>query len=142
MACTCPPHRPVRDGADHVIDTGLYVEQHSNLLPQRCRIRDPGTRGKHQTKKKKALVYQQGVCRVKNSGPCDPWLPVVKNSRLFAQHPHTTGTAHGAPPHYHQQSPQNPPQPLTMLHQSPLQLEAGWARQAGANASFESPHDI
>ena len=26
-----------------------------------CRIRDPGTRGKHQTYKKKSLVYQQGL---------------------------------------------------------------------------------
>ena len=49
-----------------------------------CRIRDPGTRGKHQTKKK-SLVYQQGGGRVQNSGPWDPWLPVVENSQLFAQ---------------------------------------------------------
>ena len=26
-----------------------------------CRIQDPGTCGKHQTKKKKSLVYQQGL---------------------------------------------------------------------------------
>ena len=35
---------------------------------------------------KKSLMYQQkGGCRVQNSGPWDPWLPVVENSRLFAQ---------------------------------------------------------
>ena len=72
-----------------------------------CRIQDPGTRGKHQTENKipgvpaggvqgaefrtlgpvasirlktKSLVYQQGGCRVQNSGPWDPWLPVVENS--------------------------------------------------------------
>ena len=30
--------------------------------------------------------------------PWDPWLPVVENSQLFAQHGHSAGTAHGAPP--------------------------------------------
>ena len=61
------------------------------------RIQDLGTLGKHQTKKK-SLVYQQGL-RVQNSGPWDPWLPMVENSRLFAQRGHSAGTAHGAPPH-------------------------------------------
>ena len=31
---------------------------------------------------------------MQTSGPWDPWLPVVKNSRLS----HSAGTAHGAPP--------------------------------------------
>ena len=35
-------------------------------------------------RKKKSLVYQR-VCGVQNSGPWDPWLLVVENSRLFAQ---------------------------------------------------------
>ena len=35
---------------------------------------------------------------MRNSGPWDPWLPVVKNSRLFAQRGHSACTAHGAPP--------------------------------------------
>ena len=58
---------------------------------------DPGTRGKQQTKKQ-SLVYQQGVGGVQNSGPWDPWLPLVENSRLFAQCGHSARTAHGAPP--------------------------------------------
>ena len=49
-----------------------------------CRIQDPGTRCKHQTKTKNPRCTSRG-CRVQNSGPWDPWLPVVKNSRLFAQ---------------------------------------------------------
>ena len=49
-----------------------------------CRIQDPGTRGKHQIKTKNPWCTGRG-CRVQNSGPWDPWLPVVKNSRLFAQ---------------------------------------------------------
>ena len=38
---------------------------------------------------------------MQNSGPWDPWLPVVENSRLFAQRTHSTGPAHGAPPRKH-----------------------------------------
>ena len=34
----------------------------------------------------------------RNSGPWDPWLAVVENSRFFAQRGHSAGTAHGAPP--------------------------------------------
>ena len=45
--------------------------------------------------KKKSLVYQQGGGRVQNSGPWDPWLPVVENSRRFAQRGHS---ARCAPP--------------------------------------------
>ena len=35
---------------------------------------------------------------VQNSGPWDPWLSAVENSRLFAQRGHSARTAHGAPP--------------------------------------------
>ena len=35
---------------------------------------------------------------MQNSGPWDPWLPVVEYSRLFAQRVHSACTAHGAPP--------------------------------------------
>ena len=66
----------------------IHSKQHRG-----CRIQDPGTRNKHQTKKKNSLVYQQGGGRVQNSGPWDPWLPVVENSRLFAQRAHSMGTA-------------------------------------------------
>ena len=34
----------------------IHSKQHRG-----CRIQDPGTRGKHQTKRKKSLVYQQGL---------------------------------------------------------------------------------
>ena len=40
------------------------------------------------------LVYQQGGGRVQNSGPWDPWLPVVENSRLFAQRAQRTVRPH------------------------------------------------
>ena len=36
---------------------------------------------------------------MQNSGPWDPWLTVVENSRLFAQRGHSAGTTHGAPPY-------------------------------------------
>ena len=35
---------------------------------------------------------------MQNSGPWDPWLLVVENSRLCAKRGHSAGTAHGAPP--------------------------------------------
>ena len=57
----------------------IHSKQHRG-----CTIQDPGTRGKHQTKTKNPWCTSRG-CRVQNSGPWDPWLPVVKNSRLFAQ---------------------------------------------------------
>ena len=57
----------------------------------------PWDAGKHQTKKK-SLVYEHGGGRVQNSRPWDPWLPMVENSRLFAQRGHSTCQAHGAPP--------------------------------------------
>ena len=38
---------------------------------------------------------------VHNSRPWDPWLPVVKNSRLL----HSAGTAHGAPPLFKARGP-------------------------------------
>ena len=34
-----------------------------------------------------------------SSGPWDPWLPVVEDSRLFARRAHSAVTAHGAPPY-------------------------------------------
>ena len=37
---------------------------------------------------------------MQNSGPWDPWLLVVENSRCFAQRGHSAGTVHGAPPSY------------------------------------------
>ena len=57
-----------------------------------CRIRAPGTCGNHQTKNK-SLVYQKGGCKVQNSGPWDPWLPVVENSRRFALRGHSARCA-------------------------------------------------
>ena len=35
-----------------------------------CRVQDPGTRGKHQTRKKKSPVYKQGAvgCRIQDPG--------------------------------------------------------------------------
>ena len=48
----------------------------------------PWDRGKHQTKTKNPWCTSRG-CRV----PWDPWLPVVKNSRLFAQHAHSARCA-------------------------------------------------
>ena len=60
----------------------IHSKQHRG-----CRIQDPGTRGKHQTKTKNPWCTSRG-CRVQNSGPQEPWLPVVKNSRLLAQRAH------------------------------------------------------
>ena len=57
----------------------IHSKQHRG-----SRIQDPGTRGKHQTKTTNPWCTSRG-CRVQNSGPWDPWLPVVENSRLFAQ---------------------------------------------------------
>ena len=57
-----------------------------------CRIQDPGTRGKHQTKTKNPWCTRRG-CRVQTSRPWDSWLPVVKNSRLFAKHAHSARCA-------------------------------------------------
>ena len=67
----------------------IHSKQH-----QGCRIQDPGTHGKHQTKTKNPWCTSRG-CRVQNSGPWDLWLPVVKNSRQFAQRGHS---ARCAPP--------------------------------------------
>eukprot|EP00670_Eutreptiella_braarudii_P027608 CAMPEP_0174380630 /NCGR_PEP_ID=MMETSP0811_2-20130205/123496_1 /TAXON_ID=73025 ORGANISM="Eutreptiella gymnastica-like, Strain CCMP1594" /NCGR_SAMPLE_ID=MMETSP0811_2 /ASSEMBLY_ACC=CAM_ASM_000667 /LENGTH=187 /DNA_ID=CAMNT_0015533551 /DNA_START=722 /DNA_END=1285 /DNA_ORIENTATION=- len=41
--------------------------------------------------------YQQGLW-VQNSGPWDPWLPVLENSRLFAQLAHSAQCAPAAAP--------------------------------------------
>ena len=65
----------------------IHSKQH-----RRCRIQDPGTRGKHQTKTKNPWCTGRG-CRVQNSGPRDPWLHVVKNSRVFAQRGHSARCA-------------------------------------------------
>ena len=67
----------------------IHSKQH-----QGCRIQDPGTRGKHQTKN--PWCTSRG-CRVQSSGPWDPWLPVVKNSRLFAQRGHSARCAPSVP---------------------------------------------
>ena len=64
----------------------IHSKQHRG-----CRIQDPGSRGKHQTKKE--IPCTSRGCRVQNSGPWDPWLPVVENSRLFAQHAHSARCA-------------------------------------------------
>ena len=53
--------------------------------PPRYSINQPLSKG--------LLVYQQGRGRVQNSGPCNPWLPVVENSRLFAQRGHSARCA-------------------------------------------------
>ena len=66
----------------------IHSKQHRG-----CRLQDPGTRGKHQTRTENPRCTSRG-CRVRVSGACDPWLPVVKNSRLFAR----ARTVHGAPP--------------------------------------------
>ena len=55
-----------------------------------CRIQDPRTRGKHQTKRKFPWCTSTGGCRVQNSGP---WDPVVENSRLFVQRGHSARCA-------------------------------------------------
>ena len=65
----------------------IHSKQHRG-----CRIQGPGTRGKHQTKIKNPWCTSRG-CGVQNSGPWDPWLPVVKNSRLFAQRRHSARCA-------------------------------------------------
>ena len=57
----------------------IHSKQHRG-----CRIQDPGTRRKHQTKTKNPWCTSRG-CGVQNSGPWDSWLTVVENSRLFAQ---------------------------------------------------------
>ena len=75
-----PPHPPTEACM-------IHSKQHRG-----CGIQDPGTRGKHQTGTKNPWCPSTG-CRVQNSGPRDPWLPVVKNSRLFAQHGHSTQCA-------------------------------------------------
>ena len=54
---------------------------------------DPGTRGKHQTKKRNPWCTSRG-CRVQNSRPRDPWRPGVETAGFS----HSAGTAHGAPP--------------------------------------------
>ena len=40
-----------------------HLQKHAQSIQNsmECRVQDPGTRGKHQTKKKKSLVYQQGL---------------------------------------------------------------------------------
>ena len=61
-----------------------------------CKIQDPGTSGKHQTKNKNPWCTSRGCsrgCRVQNSGPWDPWLLVVENSRLSAQPAHSARCA-------------------------------------------------
>ena len=63
-----------------------------------CRIQDLGTPGKCQTKKKNPWCTSTG-CRVQNSGPWDLWLPVVENSRLFAQRGHSSRCAPLIPPY-------------------------------------------
>ena len=68
----------------------IHSKQHRG-----CRIQDPGTRGKHQTKIINPWCTSRG-CRVQNSGPCDLWLPVVENSRLFAQRAHSARCAPSA----------------------------------------------
>ena len=65
----------------------IHSKQHRG-----CRFQDPGTHGKHQTKAKNPWCTSRG-CRVQNSGPWDRWLPVVKNSQLFAQCGYSAGTA-------------------------------------------------
>ena len=67
----------------------IHSKQHRG-----CRIQDPGTRGTHQTKTNNPWCTSRG-CRVQNSGRRDPWLPVVKTSRLFAQRAHSA-----APPNF------------------------------------------
>ena len=47
-----------------------------------CRLQDPRTHGTHQTTPKNPWRTSRG-CGVQNSGPWDPWLPGVGNSRLF-----------------------------------------------------------
>ena len=65
----------------------IHSKQH-----QGCRIQDTGTCGKHQTKTKNPWCASRG-CRLQNSGPWDSQLPVVKNSRLFAQREHSARCA-------------------------------------------------
>ena len=55
----------------------------------RCRIQDPGTCGKHQTKNNNPWCTSRG-CRVQNPGPWEPWLRVVETSRLSAERAHST----------------------------------------------------
>ena len=63
----------------------IHSKQHRG-----CRIQDPGTGGKHQTNTKIPGVPAGAVgCRI-----WDPWLPVVKNSRRFAQRGHSARCPH------------------------------------------------
>ena len=59
-------------------------------------------------KKKHPWCISRG-CGVQNSGPWDPWLPVVENSQLFAQRGHS---ARSAPRGYRVYAPGHPPPPL------------------------------
>ena len=71
-----------------------HLQKHARTIQNGvgCRIQDPGTHGRHQTEKKNPWCTSRG-CRVQNSGPWDPWLPVVENSRLFAQRVHSARCA-------------------------------------------------
>ena len=48
-------------------------------------VQNSGHWDPYQTKHKNPSCTSRG-CRVQNSGPCDPWPPVVENGRLFAEH--------------------------------------------------------
>ena len=83
---TPPENHPPTEGCM------IHSKQHRGF-----RIQDPGTRGKHQTKKNPGCTSRG--CRVQNSGPWDPWLPVVENSRLFAQRAQRTVRPQGDASH-------------------------------------------
>ena len=80
-----------------------------------CRIQDPGTRGKHQTKTKHpwcTWCTSRG-CRVQNLGPCHG-----HRGWKTADLSHSAGTAHGAPPRTS----------ISSAHRTPLQWRTAAVR--------------
>ena len=69
----------------------IHSKQHRG-----CGIQDLGTRGRIRLKRNPWCTSRG--CRVQNSGPWDPWLLVVENSRPFAQRGHSARCAPSLPP--------------------------------------------
>ena len=72
---------------------------------------------------------------MQNSGPWDPWLPVVENSWLFAQRVHSARCAPPPPPQPH---PKPHPKPQAAIHRKPesIGLDLADLHHLGAQRAF------
>ena len=92
--CT-PPPRGILGAFSHSAGTSRAQCQSLRCLSREHPCKPPPYRSVHDP--------FQTALGVQNSGPWDPWLPVVKNSRLFAQRGHSARCApFGRPTHPHQ----------------------------------------